>query len=343
MVFSESFRADRLAQSQFKAKRYKEGYETMKAAESYAQSTEEVAILLNNQGIFLLHLNWSDQASQQSKEKIISTCRSYIVKAAEMPGKGFGHSVSQQNFANNLEVLNRMQRGSGSVHDTAFVFLFTDDFTWNELGDDFISVAGYNPINGGCLYVVTKHGNHMMFYGVKRSVFDSLCGAQDKWRYFHDKVMGKYQLKMLLEAGLDKRSAGDILKVGHQLPPERNVSPDNRVNTPPPLPSNTENTIKDGKALFDLAVKHMIGRDCEQNIPKALLLLRASADLNYWEAHEALFVYFSKNNPKEAEKWWHRSERAKRGLSNSAATDVKPSGCAGLLVIGSMLSFWFLS
>lgn len=315
----------------------------MKSAEAYAQSNEEIAILLNNQGIFLLHLNWADHAAEQSKGKIIATCRSYIERAAEIPGKGFGHSVSQQNFANNLEVLNRMERGTGSVHDTSFVFLFTDDFEWRELGDDFISVAGYNPINGGCLYVVTKHGNHMMFSGAKKSAFESLCGAEDKWRNFHDKIMGKYQLRMILEAGLDKRSAGGSQRISHQLPPERNPSLTNSQETPPPLPRSTESTAKDGKALFDLAVKHMIGKGCEQNIPKALILLRASADLNHWEAHEALFVYFSKINPMEAQKWWHGAERAKRGLSNSPATDVKPSGCAGLFVIGSILSIWLLS
>jgi hypothetical protein len=340
---SESFRADRLAQSHFKSKRFKEGYETMKAAEPYAQSTEEVALLLNNQGLFLLHLNWKDSAPEATKEKIISTCRSYIEKAAEMPGKGFGHSMNQQIFANNLEVLNRMQRGTGSVHDTGFVFMFTDDFEWRELGDDFIAIAGYNPINGGGLLVVTKHGNHMFFSGTKRSVFESLCSAQDKWRYFHDKVMGKYQLRTIVEPGLDKRSTGDNFRVRHQLPPESRSSGARNNELPPELPNSTESIMKDGKALFDLAVKHMIGKDCEQNIPKALLLLKASADLNYWEAHEALFVYFSKKDPKEAHKWWHRAERAKRGLSNSPATDVKPSGCAGIFVIGSLLSIWLLS
>lgn len=340
---SESFKADRLAQSHFKSKRFKEGYETMKAAEPYAQSNEEVAILLNNQGIFLLHLNWNDHASESSKEKILSTCRSYVEKAADMPGKGFGHSLNQQVFANNLEVLSRLQRGTGSISDTGFVFMFTDDFEWRVLGDDFIAVAGYNPINGGGILVVTKHGCHMFFPGAKRSTFESLCSAQDKWRFFHDKVMGKHQLRVIVEPGLDKRTVGDNFRVSHQLPPETSSDRSHRADLPPELPSKTDSVLKDGKALYDLAIKHMLGKDCEQNTTKALLLLKASADLNYWEAHEALFIYFSKRDPKEAHKWWHRSERAKRGLSNSPATDVKPSGCAGLFVIGSLLSIWLLS
>jgi hypothetical protein len=70
-------------------------------------------------------------------------------------------------------------------------------------------------------------------------------------------------------------------------------------------------TNEEAKSLTDKGMQLVLGQEAPQNIPLGLSLIKTAAEADYHDAQIAMFLWYSKNDAKLAEYWFHRSEKTK--------------------------------
>jgi hypothetical protein len=97
---------------------------------------------------------------------------------------------------------------------------------------------------------------------------------------------------------------------------------------------------EEAKSLTDKGMQLVLGQEVPENIPLGLSLIKTAAEADYHDAQIAMFLWYSKNDAKLAEYWFHRSEKTKPRPPGVTYTEPRSGGCAGVLVLGLAILTW---
>jgi len=198
---------------------------------------------------------------------------------------------------------------------------------WENYNDSEVLAAGRYDLEISRLELMFRDGKIYEYYDVPLTVWQAFSAAPSKGAFFNSRISSNYPSRPIGHGGAQQQ-------VG---PKQESLS-----RGAPPLPNLSEGDI--AKGYYDEAMR--LAKESPNDphlLVKGTTLLRKAAEMNHFESQELLFLILSKNKTtiNEATMWWHRSERTKKGLPNSPATDWKPGvmegGCVSLLVIGLFL------
>ena len=198
---------------------------------------------------------------------------------------------------------------------------------WESYNDSEVLSAGRYDLDISRLELQFRDGKTYEYYDVPVTVWQAFSAAPSKGAFFNSRISSNYPSRPVGHSG------------GRQQ-----VSPqqESLSRSAPPLPNHSGGDA--AQSYFDEAMRLVKESPNDPHtLIKGTALLRKAAEMNHFESQELLFLILSKNKAtiNEATMWWHRSERTKKGLPNSPATDYKPGvmdgGCVSLLVVGLFL------
>lgn len=99
-------------------------------------------------------------------------------------------------------------------------------------------------------------------------------------------------------------------------------------------------TEEEARSCANQGMQLVTGKGLPQNIPLGLALLHSAAEADNHDAQLALFLWYSERDPKQADMWFHRSEKTKPRPPGVTYSDPKSGGCASVLVLGVALLTW---
>ena len=102
-------------------------------------------------------------------------------------------------------------------------------------------------------------------------------------------------------------------------------------------------TNEEAKSRTDKGMQLILGKEVPQNIPLGLAMIQSAAEADYHDAQIAMFLWYSKNDAKLAEHWFHRSEKTKPRPLGVTYTEPRSGGCAGAIIASLAILTWAVS